>query len=130
MKRKNKEYLLWWQKALDDLKWTEANIREKIYYGACFTAQQSTEKALKAYLIFKKGRFGKIHDLVSLLGYCSRINRNFISFRKDVAKISHYYVQSRYPDIGDLNPFSGADAQEAFEIASEMIEFIRKQIKK
>ncbi len=42
---------IWLSKALDDLRWTEANIRESIYYGACFTAQQAVEKALKAYLL-------------------------------------------------------------------------------
>jgi len=50
MRNNEKEYILWWRKAKEDLKWTEANIREKIYYGACFSAQQSAEKALKAFL--------------------------------------------------------------------------------
>ena len=128
MKNRHKEYVLWLNKAKDDLKWTEANIREKIYYGACFSAQQSAEKALKAYLVFKKGRFGKIHDLVSLLGHCSRINKNFTLFKKKVAKISRYYIQSRYPDIGDLDMFTEKEASEAFEIAEEVVSFIGDQI--
>ena len=38
-------YKIWLSKARDDLKWTEANLREEVYYGACFTAQQATDKA-------------------------------------------------------------------------------------
>lgn len=46
-----REYFVWFEKAKDDLQWTEANIRENIYYGACFTAQQAAEKALKAFVV-------------------------------------------------------------------------------
>lgn len=41
----------WLKFALDDLSWTEANLRESVWYGACFTTQQAVEKSLKSYLI-------------------------------------------------------------------------------
>ncbi|MBI3385273.1 HEPN domain-containing protein [Candidatus Gottesmanbacteria bacterium] len=47
------EHELWLSKADDDLEWCRASLREKIYYGSCFVAQQAAEKALKAYLLFK-----------------------------------------------------------------------------
>lgn len=112
------------------MKWTEANIREKIYYGACFSAQQSAEKALKAFLIYKKGRFGKIHDLVSLLGQCTKADSSFTRLKKKVAKISRYYIQSRYPDIGDIDRFTYDESHEAFEIAVEVLSFVNKLIGK
>lgn len=49
----------WLAQAKSDLGWTLANIREKVWYGACFTAQQSAEKALKAYLLSKNKKVAK-----------------------------------------------------------------------
>lgn len=38
----------WIGYAANDLSWTKSNLNEQVWYGACFTAQQATEKALKA----------------------------------------------------------------------------------
>ncbi|MCL5429363.1 MAG: HEPN domain-containing protein [Chloroflexi bacterium] len=37
----------WLARAEDDLDWTQASLKEGIYYSACFSAQQAAEKALK-----------------------------------------------------------------------------------
>lgn len=129
MKANKKEYQIWLDKSLDDLLWTKSNIKEKVYYGACFTAQQSVEKALKAFLLFKHGSFGKIHDLVKLVDECSVINKDFKQYRSNVAKLTYYYVQSRYPDLTEIDIFTQEDADEALKIAEEMWEFISIRIK-
>lgn len=130
MRNTNKEYLIWLNKAKDDLLWTEANIREKIYYGACFTSQQSIEKALKAYLVYKKGKFSKKHDLVTLVDECSFFDRNFTKYRRIVAPIAFYYIQTRYPDISEVDIYDKKEAEEAFEIAKELLDFVDTKIKK
>jgi HEPN domain-containing protein len=119
----NNEYNIWIKKAHDDLKWTEANMREKIFYGACFTSQQAVEKILKAFLLYKIGKFDKVHDLVSLIDKCIEIDSNFNSFRKPIAKLSFYYIQSRYPDISEIDIFSKEEAENAFVIAKKIVEF-------
>ena len=124
-----KEYKIWLDKASDDLNWTKSNIKQKVYYGACFTAQQSAEKALKAFLLFKKGRFEKVHDLVKLLNTCATNNKEFIRFKTKVAKLSFYYIQSRYPDISELDIFTAAQAQEAYEIAENIFQFVSEKIR-
>lgn len=124
----NQEYDLWLEKAEDDLHWTKANIREKIYYGACFTAQQAVEKALKAYLIFKKGKFDKVHDLVKLLETCSEFDKEFTRYKKEIAKLTFYYVQARYPDIGDIDVFTKIDADEALETAETIITIVTEKL--
>ena len=43
MADRNSPYKKWLNYAQDDLSWTEANIKEQIWYGACFTAQQAAE---------------------------------------------------------------------------------------
>lgn len=125
---KKEEYKLWLEKAIDDLKWTQANIQGKIFYGACFTAQQAAEKALKAYIIYKTGKFGKIHDLVKLIDNCAVYDKDFIVYRQKIAKLSFYYVQSRYPDITEIDIYNKEEAEEAYSLAEELISFIKEKI--
>lgn len=127
---KTKEFNKWLERAEDDLKWTESNLKEKVYYGACFTAQQSVEKALKAYLIYKQGRFDKIHDLTKLIDDCIKYERDFTEYRKEITKLSFYYVQTRYPDISEVDRFTQEEAEEAYEIAKELVDFVERKIKK
>lgn len=37
----------WFESAQQDLDWTEVNLKENIFHGTCFTAQQSAEEALE-----------------------------------------------------------------------------------
>lgn len=85
----------WLKKALDDLEWTKANIREKVYYGACFTAQQSVEKALKGYLLSKGKIARKIHDVGALLEECSKFDKTFGSMREIILPLADYYIQTK-----------------------------------
>ena len=55
------EYKQWLNKAEDDLLWTKNSLNGKIWYGACFSAQQAAEKALKGYLISYEKPLRKIH---------------------------------------------------------------------
>lgn len=43
----------WLKQSEEDLLWAKASLKEGILRGACFAAQQSAEKALKAFLISK-----------------------------------------------------------------------------
>ncbi len=123
-----KEYQLWLDRASDDISWTESNIREKVYYGACFTAQQAVEKALKAFLLYKQNRFDKIHDLVKLVDDCSLFDEEFRSIRSQAATLSHFYVQTRYPDISELDQFTETDAHDALSAAKEIVAFVQRKI--
>lgn len=125
---KTEEYKIWLEKAEDDLKWTQSNLKEEIYYGACFTAQQAVEKVLKAYLLYKKGRFDKVHDLITLLDDCVVYDQDFTEYRTRIAKLSFYYMQTRYPDISEIDKFTREEAEEALEVATEFIEFVSSRI--
>lgn len=130
MKENKKEYKIWLTKAGDDLLWTKSNIKADIYYGACFTSQQSAEKSLKAYLLYQKGRFDKIHDLVKLIDDCIKYDKSFSRYRKKTAKLSFYYIQTRYPDISELDRFTQKEAEEAFINAKEIFDFVSDKINK
>lgn len=53
MKNKTSEAKRWLSQALQDLDDAKFNLSGKRYNVACFLAQQSVEKALKAYLFMK-----------------------------------------------------------------------------
>lgn len=120
----------WLNYALDDLSWTEANLKEQVWYGACFTAQQTAEKALKAYLIRQGKDIRKIHDLGALLEECIKLNTSFEQLRPGCLILTAYYVQSRYPDIAEFIDFTEDKAKEAYQLAKEIVEFVEKIVKK
>ncbi|MBI4157761.1 HEPN domain-containing protein [Candidatus Woesebacteria bacterium] len=124
-----KKALFWVKKAKDDLLWTEANIKEKIYFGACFTSQQTVEKALKAYLVYKGESVKKIHDLGALLEICAKFDASFSDYREKVLPLVDYYTQARYPEVGDFVDYTEPKAKEAYLVASEILEFVETKLR-
>lgn len=118
----------WLKFAKDDLLWTKANIEGKIWYGACFTAQQSVEKALKAYLVSKNQKLRKIHDLVTLLDSCIALDRSFEQFREQCLELTVYYFTTRYPDTIGLLDFTEQRARQAWAFTEQIIEFVEKKL--
>lgn len=122
------EFKTWLDKAEDDLKWTKHNLDGEIYYGACFTSQQAVEKALKGFLLFKGQKLRKVHDLLALFEDCIGVDSSFEEFRPEIEVLSRYYITTRYPIYEDLVIFSKRDAEEAYEQAEKIIEFIRQKL--
>lgn len=124
----SKDPKAWLAKARDDIKWTEANLREGIWYGACFTSQQAAEKALKAYVIHKKGNAKKIHSLVALLEECKKLDNSFEELRHKCNKLTVYYAPTRYIDVVDYAEFTEEKAREAYKFAKEIVNFVGKKL--
>lgn len=118
----------WLEYASNDLSWTKANLNEQVWYGACFTAQQAAEKALKAYLISKDETIKKIHDLRVLIERCHTIDPDFEKLRESCATLNPYYTPARYPDIGEYTDFTEEKAREAYQIAKEIVEFVEEKL--
>ena len=101
----------WIKKAESDLR--SANVLLKaddvITEAVCFHCQQAIEKYLKAFLTEKNVRFGKIHDLLTLLEMCIREDKEF-------EKLDKYR-------ISELTFY-----KEAFEIAKRVKDFIFKKL--
>ncbi len=128
MDNQNPPYKKWLNYAQDDLSWTEANIKEQVWYGACFTAQQATEKALKAYLISQEKNIKKIHDLRALLEECTRIDQSFEQLRDPCVTLNAYYAPSRYPDIAEFVDFTQEKAKEAYPLAKKVVDFVKTKV--
>ncbi|MSQ14934.1 MAG: HEPN domain-containing protein [Dehalococcoidia bacterium] len=118
----------WLTRAVDDLSWTQANISSEIWYGACFTAQQAAEKALKAYIASQGKSVIRTHDLNALLQECVEADTIFEQFRRECATLTDYYVTTRYPDIAQYVDFTEYKAKEAFGFAERIVMFVREQL--
>lgn len=74
-------------------------IGESLYF-----LQQSAEKALKAYLLFKKKPLRKTHDLLGLLDDCSQLDNEFEKLETALIDLNPYSTASRYPDDHYVDP--------------------------
>lgn len=122
------EYKLWLKKANDDINWTKHNLETKEYSGACFSAQQAAEKALKGFLLYHNKPLRKVHDTVALLEDCLTIDGGFERLRKDAELLFPYYVETRYPFDDEQSFFNRQKAEEAFKTAQEIVNFVEKKL--
>jgi HEPN domain-containing protein len=70
---------------------------------SCYHCQQSAEKALKAYLIFKDIDPPHIHDLQRLSKLCADYDSSFASIFDLCSSITDFSVVSRYPNELDVD---------------------------
>lgn len=122
------EYKLWLKKAHDNLRWTKHNIEVKEYSGACFSAQQTAETALKAFIVLHYKRLRKIHDIEALLKSCVKIDSKFGALKKSAKILFPYYVETRYPFGDELVSFDKPKANEAYLAASKIVKFVKGKI--
>ena len=90
----------WIEKAEGDFATMQRESRAKKnpnYDAICFHAQQCAEKYLKARLSEADIRFGKVHDLVTLLDHVLAVQPDWEVFREDLAYLSDFAVSFRYP---------------------------------
>ncbi|HCS78128.1 TPA: DNA-binding protein [Patescibacteria group bacterium] len=124
------DFQKWLHKAKDDLLWTKSNIENSIYYGACFTAQQAAEKALKSYLLFHNRKLRKIHDLIALTEDCKNIDDSFSELQPAAKVLYPYYIETRYPGFDDFVSFTEEQAQEALQSAEQIVDFVERKLLK
>lgn len=86
---------------------------------ACFLAQQSAEKALKAIIVLKGLNVVKTHDLDAIAEKLpEKDNAAFASI--DLTWLTEWSVESRYP--GDWPEASREDAKKAVTLAAEILD--------
>lgn len=98
MKQPKAEAQRWLTQARSDLGFAELGLREGYHAQACFMAQQTAEKALKAlhYLIGARVVLG--HSVVELLnGLVSRYPQ-ISELREAAQQLDQFYVPTRYPN--------------------------------
>ncbi len=114
----------WVELAEEDCTMAESAFRRKkpLVYSACFHAQQSTEKYMKAILVSKGAVFPKTHDLLLLNTLCQNAGILVGIDAKDLSALSDYAVRVRYP--GDEPTHD--EAREAIRTTKAVRRFTRR----
>jgi HEPN domain-containing protein len=116
----------WLQYAKSDYEEAISALDRNAFKEACFHAQQSCEKLLKAILI-KRGMFIPIHDLMEL---AREVGIEESMLLNKLSKLTIHYHASSYPDVArramikyDLNT-----AKECVEVMRELWNTLKKYL--
>jgi HEPN domain-containing protein len=119
----------WFNQAQRDLEQAESSQAEGRHEWACFAAQQSAEKAVKAlHLFLKQEAWG--HVVARLLNELPlTIPEELI----DKAKVlDGLYIPTRYasghPEGAPFEHYGKIQSRDAIEYAREILEFVRSQM--
>ncbi len=83
------------RKAASDTLSMEATAKAEAFDGACFHAQQATEKYLKAFLTYHGISFPYTHNLAELIELCAGVDEEFRSLKSRAAPLTTYAVRLR-----------------------------------
>jgi HEPN domain-containing protein len=92
-----------------------------------YSSQQCAEKALKAFLVFKKQEIKKTHDLVELVDTCKEIDLEFSILSSNAAELNPYVTKARYPDSYFTMPDVSV-AKYAVQQATLIFDFVHNKI--
>jgi HEPN domain-containing protein len=133
MKRNKKnEAQRWFLQAQRDLDDAKFNLSGERFNVACFLAQQSAEKAIKAYLIFKGVDFVWGHSVADLCEDAKKFDSEFQTIEKACKSLDKFYIPTRYPNAlpGGIpsEAFDKSDAEKAISLAEEILKFVEKKL--
>ena len=90
----------WVHKAEGDFRTATTMVRKRkdsAPDNVCFCAHQCVEKYLKAFLVFHRAHFPKVHDLEALLDFAVDIDPDLETLREDLTSLEPFAVEIRYP---------------------------------
>ena len=121
------ETVRWLRYAEEDLTTAETLLRSPhvIPRHVCWFAQQASEKALKAILVFLQIDFPRTHDLDALRNLVPD-SWQFKEACPDLASLTQWAVEARYP--GDWPTATNAEADTAVEQARIVWESISTEL--
>ncbi len=99
----------WLRIAKEDLKAAKVLLKEELYSTVSYLCQQSAEKSLKAYLVFKGQPVFKTHDLTKLIELCMAIDREFEKIYTFARYLNPFSTKFRYPSEYDIPDYDHAD---------------------
>jgi HEPN domain-containing protein len=115
----------WLRQAENDLAFGELAVREGYFAQACFIAQQSAEKALKAMAYGSGRRLVIGHSLVELVDSLGERFPELRLLREQAGVLDQHYIPTRYPNglAGGVpfEAFGERQAREAIESARRFV---------
>ena len=122
----------WLAQAQHDLRAADLNRREGFPEIACFLAQQSAEKSLKAFLYAQGERLVIGHATHRLIQGCAGYEAGFMDLLDGCRQLDQYYIPTRYPNgLPDGIPhdvYTPAQAAQAVELARAVIQFVADRL--
>lgn len=132
MKDSPREAVRWLRQAENDLAFGRVALREGYHHQACFIAQQTAEKAVKAVLYALGERVVLGHSVVELVGRLAGRVPAIAELRVSAGMLDQYYVPTRYPNglPGGVpfEAFGESQAAEAIEKAGYFIAFAKAHL--
>ena len=116
----------WYMIALEDLD-SAKHLLPRSFMTTLFHVQQCAEKALKSYLVLKKGSIKKTHDLVLLVNICMEIDQSFEELRPLAIELNPYETLGRYPD-SSFKKLSQEKMQKLIERSEFIFNFVTNHI--
>jgi len=119
----------WKKSAEEDLSQAEYLIEGGFYKGACFSAQQASEKILKWALLKHGWELEKTHNIRRLLSICENYNIK-IDLNDEYIDFMDSIYLGRYPAEEGLLPMGAPtkrDARKALKIAKKIFEQVKRQ---
>lgn len=128
-----KESDRWLRQAEYDLKVAEWNQQGGFHAPACFWAQQSAAKCLRAFLFMNGEDARETRSVVDLLDRAMTYEEEFKKFVGSSTSLDIYYKTSRFPDAipGGIPAeiITEKDSRDAIRQASDMLAVVEKKRK-
>ena len=114
-----------------------SSVQEQLPVGeisrACFQAQQSAEKSLKALLYARGYRRILTHSVYELIREIGEYEASFLTLKSKAKALDAAYITTRYPDsiVGNLTPseyYDREDAEECIEHADSICSAARRAL--
>lgn len=121
----------WIKDATDELDSALILYENEKYKGSCYHSQQSVEKGLKALVLEKGERAGRVHDIVGLLNKVAQLGWENTGLSMDDAVFLNSIYKGRYPTEEGLLPYgepSKEDGGKALSSAKGFIERLKKML--
>lgn len=115
----------WFRIAEKDLKRAEHLLSIDDPEGAGYHLQQSVEKYVKGFLLYRGWKLKRIHDLEVLLNDALKYEKTLEKYRSLCQKITAYYVIDRYP-LPSAPTLTREEVKESIVEADELIERLKK----
>jgi HEPN domain-containing protein len=119
-----------WRQAVSDFSFLPVAKKTGKHDTCCFLAQQTAEKALKAFLFSQGEELILTHSRFKLCDMAARYSAEIRSLKEQVELLDFYYVEARYPTaMEDVIPsefYSEEDSTQAISMAEIVIRTVEK----
>jgi HEPN domain-containing protein len=121
-------YQDWLNQAQNDLAWAKHSQSGGFHAQTCFIAQQASEKALKAYCLFRGFDTIRTHSLYQIV---KALGENGL-LEKHARELDLFYISARYPDAFPAGaPFeiiTGDQAERALAAAADILRIVGERL--